>query len=141
MDRAPPNLLRSMATAVVACTLGACAPGIGDECKTSLDCSSQGSRLCDRTQPHGYCTLRGCEQGTCPEESVCVKFRPQAERLSTTWCMAKCDDDDDCRSDEGYRCRKLELEADGGAGVDAGQPEAEVLGRQGQGFCSVAPEP
>lgn len=132
MNCAPHSLLL-LCTAIAALALGACAPEIGDECKTSLDCSSQGSRLCDRTQPHGYCTLRGCEQGTCPEESVCVKFRPQQERLSTTWCMAKCDDDGDCRSDEGYRCKKVE--------ADTGAPEAEVLGSSKQGFCSVALEP
>jgi hypothetical protein len=136
MDRAPYH--RLLCSAIAACALGACAPEIGDECKTSLDCSSQGSRLCDRTQPHGYCTLRGCERGTCPEESVCVKFRPAQERLSTTWCMAKCDDDGDCRTDEGYRCRKLEVEAD--VGESRGPPEAEILGSQSQGFCSVALE-
>jgi hypothetical protein len=131
MDRAPQNLLLLMAS-LAACALGACAPAIGDECKTSLDCSSQGSRLCDRTQPRGYCTLRGCEQGTCPAESVCVKFRPEAERLSTTWCMAKCDSDDDCRSDDGYRC----TEAEGFSSADV--PEAEILGRPDQRFCSAA---
>lgn len=134
MNCAPHSLLL-LCTAIAALALGACAPEIGDECKTSLDCSSQGSRLCDRTQPHGYCTLRGCEQGTCPEESVCVKFRPQQERLSTTWCMAKCDGDGDCRSDEGYRCTTAHDFAVGS------ETEAEILGRPDQRFCSVALEP
>jgi hypothetical protein len=147
MDRAPQKLVGSVMAsrrrfaaarclcALAACALGACAPAIGDECKTSLDCSSQGSRLCDRTQPRGYCTLRGCEQGTCPDESVCVKFRPEAERLSTTWCMAKCDSDDDCRSDDGYRC----TEAEDFSSADV--PEAEILGRPDQRFCSAALAP
>jgi hypothetical protein len=125
-----PNAVRPLLCAIALCAFSACAPEIGDECKTSLDCSSQGSRLCDRTQPHGYCTLRGCESGTCPEDSVCVKFRPAQERLATTYCMAKCSDDDDCRSDEGYRCSS-EMEF-GEAGF-----EAEILGNSDQQFCSA----
>jgi hypothetical protein len=122
--------LRGGAMSIALCAFTACAPEIGDECKTSLDCSSQGSRLCDRTQPHGYCTLRGCESGTCPEDSVCVKFRPAQERLAITYCMAKCSDDDDCRSDEGYRCSgAMEF---GEAGL-----EAEILGNSDQQFCSA----
>lgn len=115
-----------------------CAPEIGDDCKTSLDCSSQGSRLCDRTQPHGYCTLQGCEPGTCPDDSVCVKFRPEQERLAATFCMARCSDDGDCRSDEGYRCTSAREFGERDAG------EAEILGRPEQAFCSappVMPEP
>lgn len=106
-----------------------CAPEIGDECETALDCSSQGSRLCDRTQPGGYCTIRGCERGSCPEEAVCVRFRPDVERLSVTYCMYACEEDDDCRNDEGYRCTSASEFGDG--------TEAEILGRAGQGFCSI----
>ena len=128
---------KSFCAAAAALSLAACAPEIGDACQTSLDCSSQGSRLCDRTQPGGYCTLRGCEQGTCPDEAVCVKFRPMEERLATTWCMAKCDGDGDCRTDEGYRCTTAE-------GFSAsGLREAEILGRPEQRFCGgsvTAPE-
>ena len=103
-----------------------CAPEIGDDCKTSLDCSSQASRLCDRTQSHGYCTIKGCELGTCPEEAVCVKFRPSEERLSVTYCMLKCSEDDDCRNDEGYRCTSAEAFGD-----------AEILGKSSQQFCAT----
>src|SRR5262245_26278271 len=108
--------------ALLALGLLACAPEVGDDCKTALDCSSQGSRLCDRTQPGGYCTIRGCEPGTCPEEAVCVKFRPSEERLAVTYCMRKCDDNGDCRSDEDYRCVAAR-----DFGVD-GVLEAEILG-------------
>jgi len=112
------------------CLVG-CGNEIGDACETALDCSSQGSRLCDRTQPHGYCTLRGCEQGTCPEESVCVKFRPEQERLAVTYCMYGCEEDDDCRNDEGYQCmRASEL---------GGRGEAQILGDQSQRFCVARP--
>lgn len=105
-----------------------CAPAIGDECETSLDCSSQGSRQCDRTQPGGYCTIGGCERGTCPEDSVCVKFRPTLERVAVTYCMASCEEDSDCRDDEGYACTSQAEFADG---------LAEVLDGAGKEFCSV----
>src|SRR5690348_74537 len=37
-----------------------CLPKIGDHCTTSLDCSQTGQRLCDTTQPDGYCTVFNC---------------------------------------------------------------------------------
>jgi hypothetical protein len=107
----------------------ACAPKIGKDCSNALDCSSQGSRLCDRTEPGGYCTIMGCEEGTCPSEAVCVKFRPVEERLAVTYCMAKCSDRSDCRNDEGYDCT---------ATTDFGQPDdAVILGDSRQKFCAV----
>ena len=54
-----------------------CAPGIGDECETSVDCSQGGERLCDITQPGGYCTIFNCEPGDCPDDSVCIVFGAQ----------------------------------------------------------------
>lgn len=107
-----------------------CAPAIGDECETALDCSQSGTRICDRTQPAGYCTIDGCERGTCPEDSVCVKFRPGKERLAVTYCMATCEDNGDCRDDEGYRCTST---------AEFGASEAEILGRANQQFCSIPP--
>ena len=122
------GLLIALAAALVS---AGCGKEIGASCETALDCSSQGSRLCDRTQPHGYCTLRGCEEGTCPEESVCVKFRPAQERLAVTYCMYKCEEDDDCRDDEGYQCASTS---------EFGAPgEAEILGRASQRFCAAKP--
>src|SRR4051794_9900702 len=104
-----------------------CAPEIGDDCGSALDCSAQGSRLCDRTQPHGYCTIQGCERGTCPGEAVCVKFRPNQARLAVTYCMYKCSDGGDCR--DGYACT---------AAGDFGSPgDAEILGHASQRFCSI----
>ena len=105
-----------------------CAPEIGDECDTALDCSSQGSRQCDRTQPGGYCTILGCERGTCPEESVCVKFRPSLERIAVTYCMAECETDSDCRGDEGYECVTQ---------AEFSEGEARVLDGAGAEFCSI----
>src|SRR5690349_20983358 len=111
-------LVRALFGVVCAvCCLIGCAPEIGDACETALDCSSQASRECDRTQPAGYCTIRGCEPGTCPDESVCIKFHPgqaqpgeesdlssQPERLATTYCMAKCSSNGDCRTGDDYHC-------------------------------------
>jgi hypothetical protein len=123
----------------------ACAPEIGDQCRTSRDCSSAGTRLCDRTQPHGYCTLQGCEEGTCPDEAVCVKFSPDSERLSSTYCMFKCSSGSDCRSDEGYQC--LRAMATGKDPKQLSDPgafgdgiEADVLGSTSQKFCAVRSE-
>ncbi|MBK6514564.1 MAG: hypothetical protein IPG04_10705 [Polyangiaceae bacterium] len=94
-----------------------CRPEIGDECVTSIDCSSQGDRLCDSSQPDGYCTIFGCEPDACPENSVCVGFGqeidpacseaaegtdPRWPRFERTFCMLACETDDDCR--DGYVC-------------------------------------
>jgi hypothetical protein len=112
----------------VAASAVGCAPAIGDECDTALDCSSQGSRQCDRTQPNGYCTILGCERGTCPEDSVCVKFGPDLERIAVTYCMASCETDSDCRSDEGYECTTQTSFENG---------EATVLDGKHEAFCSI----
>jgi len=104
------------------------------------------------TQPGGYCTLASCQPGNCPSESVCVTFwqdtaagfeaagadddtdagtRPaeaDRNRLSTNYCMRKCDDSSDCRDDEGYACV---------AGDEFGQGEARVEGDLSQRFCAV----
>lgn len=119
-----------------------CAPEIGDECETAIDCSSQGSRVCDRTQKGGYCTILGCEKGTCPDEAVCVKFRPEPNRLAVTYCMAKCSSSDDCREETfscsgapggpyGYRCKSQQS-----FGAGDGQ-DALVLDGASKKFCSL----
>jgi hypothetical protein len=89
-----------------------CKPEIGDDCQVSTDCSNIGDRLCDTTQPGGYCTIFNCEPGTCPEEAICVAFKtdissacpdPQGGiRLTRTFCLKSCDGNDDCRG--GYDC-------------------------------------
>lgn len=113
--------LRLAILAVVLFTGSGCAPEIGDDCNTSLDCSQQGDRLCDTKQPGGYCTIFNCEPDTCPEdEAVCVAFDfvldpqchpgdlpatdPEWARFGRTFCMKACEEDDDCREDEGYEC-------------------------------------
>jgi hypothetical protein len=126
----------SITAVVVVCNLVvACGRGIGDACETSLRCSASATRLCDMTQPGGYCTLGGCQPGGCPSESVCVTFwqnTPQApfdrNRLSTTYCMRKCDERSDCRDDEGYDCLNGKEFGYGG--------EATVEGNANQKFCA-----
>jgi hypothetical protein len=56
--------------------LGAgCGSEIGDSCNVSADCSqSDQNRFCDLNSVNGYCTIRGCNFGTCPGESECVRF-------------------------------------------------------------------
>lgn len=99
----------------------ACAPQLGDECETALECSANGTRTCDVSQPGGYCTIASCEPESCGDEGYCVRFKPDEPRLSIDWCMAKCSDNGDCRS--GYACRTaaaLNSAQQGDGGVDGG---------------------
>ena len=113
---------------LAALSLGGCKRDIGDACKNSLDCSQESERLCDISQPGGYCTIEGCDERTCPEDSVCVRFFPRlgvtkpcsagcdanelclqdgtcAPRMSERrFCVHSCGDNSDCRG--GYDCRQ-----------------------------------
>ena len=118
-----------------------CGRGIGDACESSLRCSAGGTRLCDMTQPGGYCTLAACQPGNCPNDAVCVTFwqnttsatqSSDRNRLSTNYCMRKCDERSDCRDDEGYDCvtgEQFGVGADGEALVEGGGTD--------QKFCAV----
>lgn len=125
-----------------------CTPKIGNKCTLSTDCSQLGDRLCDTSQPDGYCTIFNCEPDGCPE-SICVAFDPNLDpacksaddgrwpRFERTFCMKACSADDDCR--DGYEC------------IDLSKPEnqtsrrAEVVdtgaadGGLGFGVCMVKP--
>lgn len=105
----------------IAATTG-CQPEIGDECQTAIDCSALGDRLCDNTQPGGYCTEFNCEPDQCTEEATCVSFNTQLDpacqqrddarfgRYGRTFCMYVCEDQSDCRA--GYECaRPVDREA------------------------------
>jgi len=111
-----PSLTRlSWAIPLCALILG-CAPKIGKSCTLSTDCSQLGDRLCDTTQPEGYCTIFNCEPDTCPD-SACVGFYAQLDpacrtsddgrtpRFERTFCMAPCSSDSSCR--DGYQCVEL----------------------------------
>jgi hypothetical protein len=131
--RVPVALLLGLSLAVLGC-----APAIGDPCSTSTDCSQTGDRLCDISQPGGYCTMFDCEPGgsnaatKCPDEAACIAFaaEPSAvpgceNRLGATpyersFCMKKCDNQNDCRKDAGYIC--VDLAVLGPAWVDLDGP-------------------
>lgn len=81
-----------------------CAPKLGDGCKQGIDCDVRNQRICDRTQPGGYCTIPNCKPGDCGDEGICVRFRPDEPRLSSTFCMAECSSTSDCGRDA-YICR------------------------------------
>jgi hypothetical protein len=87
----------SFLVAVLLSVAGAagCARQIGDECSLNSDCGVD--KICDTSQPGGYCTISPCRADTCPSEAICVTFAPQ-----TTWCMRVCSNQNPCRGD--YRC-------------------------------------
>src|SRR5688572_10723360 len=116
---------------------GACAPRLGDGCSASNDCSVNGDRYCDRSQPGGYCTIVDCSPGSCGDEGYCVRFNPDEQRLSRDFCMAKCSDNGDCDRDR-YVCRgSADLNPDPGKG----ERVAEVLDSKSKGkFCVVDEE-
>lgn len=114
--RAPRSRWIALVSLALAALAG-CRPQIGDSCASSTDCSAQGDRLCDATQPDGYCTIFSCEPDACPEASVCVGFGeqldptctpagtdPRWQRFERTFCMLACEEDGDCR--DGYVCVK-----------------------------------
>lgn len=93
-----------LVSALGCAAIAGCAPSIGDSCTGALDCSINGDRQCDSTRPGGACTVFGCEPDTCPDDAVCVRFRPDPSRLTFTSCMRACEEDGNCRFDDGFRC-------------------------------------
>lgn len=104
-----------------------CGKSIGDSCKSVSQCiTTDTNRLC-LTQdgegfPGGYCTKFNCGgANVCPDEATCVAYRytlgggeggecsevTSLSRLQRTYCMFRCENNDDCR--DGYVC----LPADG----------------------------
>jgi len=126
---------------VVLAIVTGCSPKIGDKCTVSTDCSAQGDRICDITEPGGYCTEFNCEQNSCPDNAACINFGttlsigdpgftgqpnhpatvPAACMVSQgnspyqrSFCLAVCESDSDCRPD--YSC--IEPETIGGVKSD-----------------------
>ena len=130
MLRRPMTCFRSWFVFAAVLAVG-CSPSIGDDCEFSSDCSVNGDRICDTAQPGGYCTVRDCEEDTCPEDSVCVRWRRTPSRIAQSWCMATCGGGGDCRDE--YDCVTA---------AELGDPrrtrpvDAEVLDDdKGQKFC------
>ena len=67
-------LARILVLVALAATTAACGSKIGDSCTAAADCATEGGRQCDTASPGGYCTIAGCDLGTCPEEATCVQF-------------------------------------------------------------------
>jgi hypothetical protein len=79
-----------------------CTPSIGDGCKTNVDCSRLGDRFCDVSAPDGYCTVDGCNQGTCPDGALCVRFL--SADLDRPCDLSKRFPDNGCNPDERCVC-------------------------------------
>lgn len=94
MPRRRPRFLVG-AGVVAALVLAGCDREIGDDCATNVDCGT--GRICDLSQPDGYCTISPCRADTCPGEAVCVIFS-----VDDSYCMRTCATSDECR--EGYVC-------------------------------------
>jgi hypothetical protein len=107
--------LHSRLALLLALALAGCTPSIGDKCVLSTDCSLRGDRLCDNSQPNGYCTVFNCSPDTCPDKAACVLFHAEVpgcpyndrspSRTGRQFCMAQCQSDSDCRVNDGYVCR------------------------------------
>ena len=158
------------AMALAAGALAGCTPSIGDKCVLSTDCSTRGDRLCDTSQPDGYCTEFNCAKNTCPDKAVCVLFNAAVpgcgyddrsggygSRIARSFCIAMCSNNGDCRS--GYVCadphsapfnglvqdddqsKRTCLVAPPGYGVDAGADAAIASYKPPAPVCnSVAPD-
>jgi hypothetical protein len=112
--------LRSLWVLSLCALLLGCTPKIGNSCNLSTDCSPVGDRLCDTTQPNGYCTIFNCEPDQCPS-SICVAFdtsldpacgqadNGRSPRFEQSFCMAPCSSNSDCRAQ--YQCVDLSVPA------------------------------
>ena len=115
-----PRFEALLATAVstsLAAWMTGCTPVIGDSCALSTDCAIDGTRVCDTSQPGGFCTVLNCtgnELGSfCPDNALCISFFPNVPgcpdsvrspgRMSTAECENTCNSDSDCRAS--YYCR------------------------------------
>lgn len=104
------------AAAALLSAIAACTPEIGDKCILSTDCSIRSDRICDTSQPNGYCT-QNCRGNGCPNESACVLYNtsiqgcgfddragPFGSRVARSFCTARCLSNADCRTEDGYVC-------------------------------------
>jgi hypothetical protein len=70
---------------------------VGDPCTKASDCN-EGS-VCLTSLPNGYCSVKGCQSGSCPSGSECFQFDS-----GDTYCLKTCTSSSECREDEGYVC-------------------------------------
>lgn len=69
-----PRTLAALAAAGLLVVAGGCGKEIGDSCVSGIDCGGEGDRVCELASFEGYCTIPGCDYGTCPDEAVCIRF-------------------------------------------------------------------
>ena len=82
--------MRLVLVFALALAAGACSKQIGDDCGNSADCSANGDRICDTSVPgNGYCTIAGCDLGTCPGEAACVRFFPTTFLPAQDGCLTR----------------------------------------------------
>ncbi len=108
--RVGPGLARPALAAagvvVAAGLIAGCGKEIGDSCIVSTDCGTDANLICDLASLDGYCTIPGCDYGTCPDEAVCVRFfiasfedlpcDPATEDLGTGGATNDCGLDEIC---------------------------------------------
>lgn len=107
-------------------TAAACGNKIGDSCSFGTDCASDGTRVCDMASHEGYCTIPGCDYGTCPSEAVCVRFYPLVNLTQ------------DCADDSG--CTPDEVCTHGKCALRSSESRYCMLSCGGQGDCRDAYE-
>jgi len=101
--RPPVQIVMRILALCAACLLVVgCGTQIGDSCESSIDCSPEGDRICDLSEssPGGYCTVRGCDHDSCPDDAVCVRFF--SAYFPDRGCTRETEDigTDDCLPDE-----------------------------------------
>jgi hypothetical protein len=106
-------------------TVAACTPKIGDTCVLSTDCSTQGDRLCDTSQPGGYCTEFNCVANGCPDCGYDDRSGASGSRVARGFCVALCGNDTDCRG--GYVCRSAKASPWNGVILDTDQTQLSCL--------------
>ena len=126
------------AALLVSSALAGCTPSIGDKCVLSTDCSTRGDRLCDTSQPDGYCTQFNCPKNGCPNDAACVLFNANlpgcgyddrsggyGSRTARSFCVARCSSNSDCRG--GYTCADPHLAPWNGLVLDDDQSRLTCL--------------
>ena len=87
----PHRAVTTMVLALMAALgLSSCGKKIGNSCQTAADCDPNGTRICDLSQPGGYCTIQGCDETTCPSEAACIRYFPV--QYLTNPCNPYCED-------------------------------------------------
>jgi hypothetical protein len=70
----------------------------GDRCNSYEDCGAD--RVCFPV-PGGYCATGGCDVGGCAEGTFCAAL------TGFQGCLKACENDGDCRAQDGHRCVDL----------------------------------